>query len=98
MLKHFYLVWKISKSQRTILHAPRCNIPEMFINQGQEVLTKLYNVLREFSRNQIGSMPAQQLLHSSREVIGNHQPHGNVVTYTDDRDLGDKHSVMPLLI
>ena len=44
------LVWNNGKPQRIILHAPGCALPETFINQGQEGLTKFYSIFAEFFR------------------------------------------------
>ena len=44
MGKRYILLWNNSKSQRFILHSPRCAFPETSINQVQEGLAKLYSM------------------------------------------------------
>ena len=46
--KQFIREWNNKKSQRNILHAPGCALPETSINQGQEVLTKFYSMFVDF--------------------------------------------------
>ena len=48
VVKRSVLVWNNRKSQSIILHAPGCALPEMSINQVQEILTKLYSMFAEF--------------------------------------------------
>ena len=50
-------VWKKVKLQRTILHAPRCALPETSINQVQAGLIKFYSIFVEISKNHTRSTP-----------------------------------------
>ena len=46
--KLYILVWNNGKSQRTILHSIKCDLPETSINKGQEELTKFYSMFAVF--------------------------------------------------
>ena len=48
MGKRSILICNNRKSQRTIIHAHGCALPEISINQGQEGLTKFYSMIAEF--------------------------------------------------
>ena len=64
------LVWNNGKLQRTILHNPGYAIPETPINKPQDGLTKFHSMFADFSRIQIGYMPAPKSLHHSRGRYG----------------------------
>ena len=49
-----------NKYLMTILHDRSCALPEIYINQVQEELTKFYSIFTGFSRNQTRSMPTQK--------------------------------------
>ena len=72
-------------SQRTILHAPGCEIPEVSIKQGQGVLTKFFSMFDEIFKelDQIHDLSAVAIRHQREEWT--HHPHHAVVTNTEYR-------------
>ena len=96
--KHSILVRNNVRPQRNILHDTEFNLPETSINQGQEVLTKLYGMLEEIFKesDRVHACPAVATPQQREEYT--HQPHGAVVTYTEDSDSYDKDILMPKLI
>ena len=48
IIKHSIHLWNNEKSQRIIIHAPRCALQDKSINQGQEGLTKFYSIFVGF--------------------------------------------------
>ena len=96
--KRSILVWNNGKSQRTIIHALGCALPETYINHGQEGLAKLYSMLEQFFKEpeRVHTCPAVATTHQREEWT--HHPRGAVVTDTDDIDSNDKDIVMPPLI
>ena len=98
MVKSSVLVWNNGKSQSTTLHYPICALPETSINQGQGGLTKFYRIFTEFSKE-------SDRVHACTEVAALHQredwanqPHGAVVTDTEDSNSENEDSMIPPLI
>ena len=98
MGKHSVLVWNNVKSQRTILHAPGCALPETPINQGQGGLTKFHSMFAEIFRvpYRIHACVAVATPHQ-RDRWTHHTP-GTVVTDREESESNNKDSVMYSLI
>ena len=80
MGKHSVLVWNSRKSQRTILNAPRCTLPETSINRSHEGLTKFYSIFVGFFKEsgRVHDCPSVSTLQKRGEW--NNQPRGATVT------------------
>ena len=96
--KHSILVRNNVRPQRKILHDTEFNLPETSINQGQEVLTNFYNIFAEFFNelDSVHTCPAVDTPHQMEECTN--QPHGVMVTDTEDSNSNNEDSVIPPLI
>ena len=91
------LVCNSGKSQRNILHAPRCALPETSINHGQEGLTKFYSIFAKFQGVRKGArLQVVATTHQMEEWT--HQPRGAVVTDKEKIDSDEEDSMMYPLI
>ena len=95
MGKRSFLVYKNSKSQRTILHDPGCAFPKMPINQGQEVINKFYSMFAEFFKELYRVHACLEVATTQQREEWTHQPHSAAITDTEYSDSDNKESVMP---
>ena len=98
MGKRSILVWNNEKSQRTILHAPGCALPETSIKQGHNCLTKFYSTFTDFFKEseRVHALTSVDNTHQREEWT--HHPRGAVATETEDRNSDDEGIVMTPLI
>ena len=82
MGKHYILVRNKRKSQRTIIHAPRCAFPETSINKGQLGRTKFYSTLAEIFRESYRVYACSSVATPHQREEWTHQPRGAMVTDT----------------
>ena len=84
MVKHSGLVWNNVKSQRTILHAHGYALPYTSINQGQEGITKLYIMFKEFFKESDRVNPCKVVAMTHQREEWNHQHCGSMVIDMED--------------
>ena len=91
------LVWNNSKSQRSILHAPGCTLPETSINENQDGLTKFYIMFAEIFKESDRFHARPEVATPQKREEWTHHPPIAVVTDTEDRDFDNKDIAMPPL-